>query len=120
MITKEQAYKFAEDWIGSWNSHDLDSVMSHYDDEVEYFSMFLTELTDNESGFLKGKSKVQDYLSKGLEAYPELKFNLNNVFLGIASVTLHYVSVNDLVAAEVFEFNKQGLVSRVQCHYIQG
>lgn len=118
MITKEQANKFAKDWIASWNSHDLDRVMSHYDDEVEYFSIFLTKLTNNESGFLKGKSKVKSYLAKGLESYPDLHFQLNNVFLGVASVTLHYVSVNNLIAAEVFEFNKLGLVSRVQCHYV--
>jgi hypothetical protein len=118
MITKEKANLFAKDWINSWNSHDLDRVMSHYDD-VEYFSMFLAKLTENKSGFLKGKKNVQEYLSKGLQSYPDLKFKLENIFLGISSVTLQYISVNNLVAAEVFEFNERGLVSRVQCHYAQ-
>ena len=40
MITEEQAKKFAEDWVEAWNSHDLELVMSHYDENVEYFSVF--------------------------------------------------------------------------------
>jgi ketosteroid isomerase-like protein len=30
MITKEFAQHFAEDWVASWNAHDLDRVLSHY------------------------------------------------------------------------------------------
>lgn len=66
MITKEQAQNFANDWIASWNAHDLDLVMSHYDEDVEYFSMFLLKLTDNKTGMLQGKENVRNYLSKGL------------------------------------------------------
>ena len=32
MITEEQARPFAKDWIEAWNSHDLERVMSHYDE----------------------------------------------------------------------------------------
>jgi len=119
MITEEQASEFAKDWIASWNAHDLDRVMSHYDDNVEYYSMFLLKLTDNKTGILQGKDHVKQYLAKGLEAYPDLQFKLLNVFLGVSSVTLHYESVNNLIAAEVFEINDKGLASRVQCHYYQ-
>jgi hypothetical protein len=119
MITEEQATSFANDWIDSWNAHDLDRIMSHYDQDVEYFSMFLAKLTDNKAGMLQGKDNVKEYLSKGLSAYPDLHFKLLNIFVGVASVVLHYQSVNNLIAAEVFELNTQGLASRVQCHYYQ-
>ncbi len=119
MITEEQAKNFAKDWIDAWNAHDLDRVISHYDEDVEYFSMFLLKLTDNETGMLRGKDKVREYLSKGLAAYPDLQFRLLNVFTGVASLVVYYQSVKHLVAAEVFELNAEGLVSRVQCHYDQ-
>ncbi len=119
MITEEKAQDFANDWIASWNAHNLDRVMAHYDSDVEYYSMFLLKLTDNDTGMLRGKDKVKEYLSKGLAAYPDLHFKLINVFLGVASITLHYESVNKLIAAEVFEINDTGLASRVQCHYYQ-
>jgi hypothetical protein len=119
MITEQQALKFANDWIASWNAHDLDRVMSHYADDVEYFSMFVAKLTGDESGRIKGKDGVREYLAKGLAAYPDLNFKLINCFVGVASITLQYESVNNLIAAEVFELNSDGLVKRVQCHYIQ-
>jgi len=117
MIAEQNAYKFALDWIDSWNSHDLDRVMSHYDKDVEYFSPFVAKLGSNELGRLSGKENVRNYLQKGLEAYPDLHFILGNVFIGIASIMLQYQSVNNLLAAEVFELNNQGLAVRVQCHY---
>lgn len=117
MLTEQKAKKFAEHWIKSWNDHDLESIISHYSDDVEYFSAFLAKLSDNPLGILRGKSAVKNYLGKGLSAYPDLYFTLMNVYFGVRSVVLHYRSVNQLVAAEVFEFNDSGLVNRVQCHY---
>ncbi len=120
MITEELAQKFANEWIDAWNSHDLDQVMEHYDDSVEYYSVFLLKLTESKTGKLQGKENVKKYLAKGLAAYPDLHFELINVFVGVTSVVLQYRSVNNLIAAEVFEFDEQGLASRVQCHYYQG
>lgn len=119
MMTEQRAIDFANDWIAAWNAHDLERVMAHYDDNVEYFSVFLFKLTDSTTGMLQGKENVKAYLAKGLEAYPDLEFMLINVFVGVRSVAIHYQSVNNLIAAEVFEINDKGLVSRVQCHYQQ-
>ncbi|WP_232821554.1 Cif family virulence factor [Acidithiobacillus ferrivorans] len=38
MIDKEFAEHFASDWIGSWNNHDLDRILSHYSEQFEMFS----------------------------------------------------------------------------------
>jgi hypothetical protein len=117
VVTELEAEKFATDWIASWNAHDIERVMAHYDDDVEYFSMFVAELTGDSTGRIKGKGNVKEYLSKGLAAYPNLNFKLIGYFLGVSSITLQYESVNNLVAAEVFELNCEGLAKRVQCHY---
>lgn len=119
MISEEQAEEFARDWIASWNAHDLDRIMAHYDEDVEYSSMFLLRLSDNKAGALWGKKNVREYLAKGLATYPDLQFKLLRVFVGVRSIVLHYRSVDKLVAAEVFELSDNGLVSRVQCHYCQ-
>jgi hypothetical protein len=119
MITEEIANRFAQNWIDSWNSHDLDRIMTHYDEDVEYYSAFVVNLTGIESGKICGKENVRNYLKKGLNAYPDLYFELKNVFLGVSSIILQYKSVNNLLAAEVFELNKDGLAQRVQCHYIE-
>lgn len=119
MITEEDADRFAHDWIEAWNTHDLDRIMRHYAEDVEYFSPFAARLTDDKTGMLRGRDSVREYLAKGLAAYPDLHFRLLHLFVGVRSLTLHYQSVNDMVAAEVFELDDQGLVVRVQCHYLQ-
>ena len=39
MITEEQAQQVANDWIDAWNAYDLEGVMFHYDENVEYYSV---------------------------------------------------------------------------------
>lgn len=119
MVNEQKAKDFANHWLDSWNKHDLNLIMSHYADEVEYFSPFLTKLTDNTSGTLTGKPAVQAYLAKGLTAYPDLEFIPRKIYWGVNSVAIQYKSVKNLEALEVFEFNESGLVNRVQCHYDQ-
>jgi hypothetical protein len=87
--------------------------MSHYADDVEYFSMFVAKLTGDDTGRINGKRGVREYLAKGLAAYPNLNFKFINCFVGVASITLQYESVNNLIAAEVFELNT--LLSHIVC-----
>ncbi len=54
---------------------------------------------------------------KGLEAYPDLKFELYQVLTGINSITLYYKTVNDMLAAEVMEIDSDGKIARVIAHY---
>lgn len=117
MITEERAKEFSEGWIASWNAHDIERIMSYYAENVEYYSPFVVKLTGIKSGMLQGKAVVKEYLSKGLEAYPDLHFVLDSIFVGITSISLKYQTVNSLTAFEVFEFDDEGLVNRVQCHH---
>jgi ketosteroid isomerase-like protein len=34
-VTIEDAWKLAEHWIAAWNAHDLDQIMTHYEDAIE-------------------------------------------------------------------------------------
>ena len=54
-MNKEQGLKFSEEWIPAWSSHDLNQLLSHYDDEFEISSPAIVKLTGEPSGVLKGK-----------------------------------------------------------------
>jgi ketosteroid isomerase-like protein len=54
-MDKAFAEQFAADWIDSWNSHDLDRVLSHYDD-FEMSSPVIRQLVGEASGMLRGKT----------------------------------------------------------------
>ncbi len=37
-MTKDEAWSLANHWIAAWNAHDLDSIMTHYEDTIELTS----------------------------------------------------------------------------------
>jgi hypothetical protein len=114
-MTKHQ--EFARDWIAAWNAHDVERIMSHYADDVEYQSPFVARLAEAPDGTLRGSGAVRAYVQRGLETFPDLHFVLLGVFSGMDSVVLHYQSVNNLTAAEYFQFNATGEIARVVAHY---
>ena len=61
MIDKIFAEHFANDWIESWNSHDLDRIWSHYSDDFDMSSPLIAQIAGEPSGTLKGKQAVSGY-----------------------------------------------------------
>jgi len=110
----------AGQWIEAWNAHDLDAILSHYAEDIEFTSPFVAKLTGDPSGTLRGKTALRDYFGRGLAAYPGLHFELLRTLTGVGSVTLYYRSVNGLHAAETMLVGADGLVRRVWAHYGAG
>lgn len=110
----------AEEWIDDWNRHDLDAVLAHYADDVEFTSPFAIELTGRADGTLRGIEELRAYFDRALAAFPDLRFESLRVARGVASITLCYRSVRELDAAEVMFLNEDGKISRVLAHYSGG
>ncbi len=115
-MDKRFAQTFAEEWIAAWNAHDIERILSHYEDEFELSSPAITMLTGEPSGTLKGKKAIGEYWSGALQRYPELKFTLQHILRGATSVTLIYEGVLGL-SAEVFHFSPTGKVAKAFAHY---
>ena len=110
--------QFAQEWIAGWNGHDLEQILSHYEESFEMYSPGITQLTGEPSGMLKGKEAVGAYWAGALQKFPDLHFKLLHVLNGVSSVTLVYEGVLGL-SAEVFHFGASGLVSKAFAHYDQ-
>ncbi|WP_036307964.1 nuclear transport factor 2 family protein [Methyloglobulus morosus] len=112
------AHFAAADWIDSWNSHDLDRILSHYTDDFEMTSPVIIKVVGEPSGILKGKKDVGAYWAKALQLSPELHFELVTTLVGVNSITLYYQGVRGL-SGEVFHFNQEGKVTKAYAHYTQ-
>ena len=117
MLTKEQAHRFAQEWIAAWNAHDLNQIMAHYEEEVELISPVAAELLGRSDGRVMGKTNLRDYFKKGLEAHPSLHFELKEVLWGLGSLVLYYTNHGGTHTAEYMEISLQGKVSRVVANY---
>lgn len=117
MLTKEQAHRFAQEWIAAWNAHDLDQIMAHYEEEMELISPVAAQLLGRSDVTVKGKADLRAYFQTGLAAYPSLQFDLKEVFWGVGSVVLYYANQRGTHTAEYMEISPQGKVSRVVANY---
>jgi predicted ester cyclase len=115
-LTKEEAWSLANNWVAAWNAHDLDSIMTHYEDAVELTSPVAAQLGATD-GRVAGKSALREYFRRGLEAYPELHFQLDDVLWGVNSVVLLYSNQKGTRVAEFMELSASGKVARVVANY---
>lgn len=116
-MTRDDAWKLAEHWIAAWNAHDLDLILAHYEDAIELTSPVAAQLLGTADGKVTGKANLKAYFRRGLEAYPELHFRLNELLLGVNSVVLYYTNQKGTHTAEFMEFAANGKIARVVANY---
>jgi len=116
-MTRDEARNLANHWIAAWNSHDLDLIMTHYDDAVELTSPVAAQLLGTSDGKVVGKSNLRAYFQRGLEAYPELHFHLEDVLCGVNSLLLYYTNQKGTHSGEFMELSANGKIARVVANY---
>jgi hypothetical protein len=117
MLTESEVRQFAAEWLRAWNSHELDAIMSHYAPDVVLTSPVAAKLLNDPSGSVTGTLALRNYFKRGLEAYPNLTFELLDVLWGLSSVVLYYKNQNGTTSSEFMELNPNLKVTRVVANY---
>jgi hypothetical protein len=113
------AREFAQDWVDAWNSHDLERILTHYDDQVVLVSPVALKLLGGD-GTVRGKAALREYFLRGLEAFPDLRFNLIETLWGTETIVVYYINnVRGSKTAEVMLLNSVGKIQRVWANYDQ-
>ena len=114
------ARHFAQEWIDSWNSHDLDRILTHYDDGVRLVSPVALNLLKNGDGVVEGKASLREYFRRGVEAFPNRHFELIDVLWGVETIVVYYANnVRGSKTAEVMQLTSTGRIRRVWANYDQ-
>ena len=117
MLREDQARELADHWVEAWNSHDLDRIMSHYEDDVVLVSPVAAKMLGDPSGKVAGKTALKSYFKRALEVYPNLSFQLVDVMWGLESVVLYYTNQKGSKTGEYMEIGPTGKVARVVANY---
>jgi ketosteroid isomerase-like protein len=113
------AREFAQDWVDAWNSHDLERILTHYDDEVLLTSPVALKLL-NGDGTVRGKAALREYFLRGVQAFPDLRFDLIDVLWGTETIVVSYFNnVRGSKTAEVMLMNPAGKILHVWANYDQ-
>jgi ketosteroid isomerase-like protein len=116
-VTRDEAWKLANHWVAAWNAHDLELILTHYEEDVELTSPVAAQLLGTPDGKVAGHAKLRAYFQRGLAAYPELRFHLEDVLWGVNSVVLCYINQKGTRTAEFMELSAAGKVARVVANY---
>lgn len=108
---------FAKDWLRGWNERDLERILSHYTDDVEFQSPLAVHLLGETSRVIKGKKDLTHYFKTALESAPgKIELELLNVFHGVDTLVVHFQSKTHK-CAELMELNNEGKVRRAMAHF---
>src|ERR1035437_171940 len=104
------AREFAQEWIDAWNSHDLERILTHYEDEVLLSSPVALKLLKGD-GTVRGKAALREYFLLGIQAFPNLRFDLIDTLWGTETIVICYFNnVRGSKTAEVMLLNAAGKI----------
>lgn len=101
--------RWTDQWVGAWNSHNLEELLALYSDDVELRSP-MARLYAN-SGIIISKARLRDYWSEVIIRVPRLTFEKVAVYGGHESLSLHYIDNLRRNCIETFIFNSDDKVS---------
>ncbi|MBE9114346.1 nuclear transport factor 2 family protein [Lusitaniella coriacea LEGE 07157] len=120
MLTEQEKLNLANQWFEAWNNRDLEAILSHYEEDIEFSSPIVIKLLNNPTGKIHGKAGLRNYFSQGLAAYPNLHFEPLNILTGVNSILLYYHSSRNQqtsFAAEYIEMRDRALIAKTSAHY---
>lgn len=118
MITLDFAKKFANEWVASWNSHNIEKILEHYSDDFTIETPMAAKLFPESNGLVVGKASVKKYWLIGLERIPNLKFEILDILIGINGLTIYYINTaTNKKSVEVMSFNKDNKVNKAIVNY---
>jgi hypothetical protein len=117
MIGIEQARDFANEWVSAWNAHDIEAILSHYADPPEHCSPLVVERLGRADGTIRDRAELGAYFLGGLQRHPPIRFELIDVFPGVASVAVLYRNHLARTVVEVMHLDASRKIVRTVVHY---
>jgi ketosteroid isomerase-like protein len=116
-VTYDDAAARAKDWIEAWNSHDLERILSHYSKDVAFEVETARTRWNKADGKLHGIAELRRHFALGLELAPQLKFQLDQVFLAPSGYAVLYQRENGNRVIDCVAIDDAGLAARVTAYY---
>ena len=119
-MEREQAQRYAEQWIADWNARDLAAVLAHFEEDVAFTSPRALAVVGVAT--VRGKAALRDYWTRALAAIGSLRFTLRRIAWDPATSELTIFYERDVDgrrdgAAEVLCFAGSGRVARAEVYH---
>ncbi|KIZ04908.1 hypothetical protein MNEG_3051 [Monoraphidium neglectum] len=116
--------RFADEWVDGWNKRDLEAILSHYSETVEFVSPRVAAAfargagVGDASGRIVGREALRAYFKEALDNLKVLSLEIKAVLSGVGeSFAVVYTRETGATVVEVFVLDNQGKAAKVQVYY---
>ena len=119
-ITPSELVSIAKQWFDAFNDHDLEKLLSLYDEDAQHYSPKLKVRQPESRGFIKGKNALRAWWHDAFNRLPTLNYELvrltpyeNRVFM---EYVRHVHGEEDLYVGEMLEIENGKIIASSVFH----
>lgn len=110
----------AKTWLACFNEHNLENLLSLYDEQAIHFSPKLKVHRPETNGLIKGKASLRDWWKDAFQRLPELQYREVSLTADEHRVFMEYTRIvpgeQEMNVAEVLEI-ENGLIVRSRVYH---
>lgn len=114
-MTSDALRAIAFRWFDAFNSHNLEQLLSLYDDDAKHFSPKLKIRQPETNGFVEGKDALRNWWQDAFDRLPSLHYKVTSLTANGDRVFMEYIrmvdSEDDMLVAEVLEVRDGKIVA---------
>jgi ketosteroid isomerase-like protein len=112
-MTPEKNLSIAHLWFEAFNAHNLEKLLSLYDDDAQHFSPKLKIRHPETNGFVTGKEALRTWWQDAFDRLPSLHYKVTSLTSNSDRVFMEYnrtvENEEEMLVAEVLEI-KEGKI----------
>jgi len=114
-MTPEKLQSIAFKWFDAFNNHNLEQLLSLYDDDAEHFSPKLKIHKPETDGLVVGKQALRDWWQDAFDRLPTLNYKVTSLTANSDRVFMEYIRTvegdEDMLVAEVLVVKEDKIVA---------
>ena len=114
-MTPEKNLSIAHLWFEAFNAHNLEKLLSLYDDEAQHYSPKLKIRHPETNGFISGKVALRAWWQNSFDSLPTLQYKVTSLTSNSDRVFMEYVrsveNEDDMLVAEILEIRDGKIIA---------
>ena len=114
-MTSQKNLSIAHAWFEAFNAHNLEKLLSLYDDDAVHFSPKLKIIHPETNGFVTGKAALHSWWQDAFDRLPTLHYKVTSLTSNSDRVFMEYIRTvtgePEMLVAEVLEINDGAIIA---------
>jgi ketosteroid isomerase-like protein len=112
-MTADDLNQIAHNWFAAFNEHNLEKLLSLYDDQAEHYSPKLKVRKPETQGLIKGKDALRNWWQDAFDRLPSLQYEVLRLTPHADRIFMEYIrhvkNEEDIYVGEMLEV-RDGLI----------